>query len=375
MIKFEASIQIKMQLSKILFQLEQLAPPSLQESYDNAGLLTGNPDMEIKGVLVCLDSTEEIIDEAIRKGCNLIVAHHPIIFGGIRQLTGKNYVERVIIKAIRHDIALYAIHTNLDNVQNGVNRRIADRLGLKNTRILSPMMGRIKKLVSYVPVANAETVKEALFNAGAGQIGAYSECAFSTLGTGSFKGNELSNPVIGQRGERHHEQEERIELIFPDWKEIPVMHALRNSHPYEEIAYQIFSIDNPIQEAGAGLIGEWPQEMSTEACLDHIKSTMKAAVIRHTKLINSHIRTVAVCGGSGSFLLKDAIKSGADLFLSADFKYHQFFDAEDKIIIADIGHFETEQFTIDLLAEYIRGKFTTFAVHLTDINTNPITYR
>lgn len=362
-------------LSTILGELERFAPPSLQESYDNSGLLTGQPDMEITGALVCLDSTEEVIDEAIEHGCNLVIAHHPIIFSGLKRLNGRNYIERTIIKAIRHEIAIYAIHTNLDNVFSGVNRMIAVQLGLSNCRILSPLRHKLKKLVTYVPSDHSEKVKEALFQAGAGHVGHYSECSFTMRGTGTFKGDESTNPVLGERGKRHYESEDRIEMILPVWHEAEVMKSLRNSHPYEEIAYQISTIDNPNQDVGAGLIGYLEAETGTMEFLDLLKTRMKSAVVRHTRPIHPKIRTVAVCGGSGSFLLPEAIRQGAEVFVTADFKYHQFFDADGKILIADIGHFESEQFTIDLLAGILREKFTTFAVRLTGINTNPIHYR
>lgn len=362
-------------LSDILHELERFAPPSLQESYDNSGLLTGHPRMEISGALVCLDSTEEIIDEAIRYGCNLVIAHHPIIFSGLKRLNGRNYIERTIIKAIRNDIAIYAIHTNLDNVRTGVNSMIARQLGLTSCRILDPIRGKLKKLVTYVPTAHMENVRDALFEAGAGHVGHYSECSFTQSGTGSFKGDETTNPVIGEKGERHYEQEQRIEMILPAWSEPAVMRALRKSHPYEEIAYQMWTIDNTNQDTGAGLIGQLDKETDVLEFLDGLKIHMRAPVVRHTRPISQKIRTVAICGGSGSFLLGEAIRQGADVFVTADFKYHQFFDADGKIVVADIGHFESEQFTIDLLAGFLREKFTTFAVRLTEINTNPIHYR
>lgn len=364
-----------MQLNALIRALETWAPTALQESYDNSGLLTGHPELEITGVLVSLDVTEAILDEAKTRGCNVIVSHHPIVFSGLKRLTGKTAVERIIIRAIREGIALYAIHTNLDNVAHGVNQAIAARLGLESCRILSPMQGRIRQLVTYVPTAQADVVRSALFDAGAGRIGNYSECSFSLPGTGSFKPESGAQPTIGQTGLRHLESEERIELLYPDWLERAVLQALRSSHPYEEIAYQTWTISNHHQEIGAGMLGKLPAPVKSLAFLDSLKSTMKAAVIRHTALVKDTVEHIAVCGGSGSFLLPTAIAAGADLFLTADFKYHQFFEADDKLIVADIGHFETEQFTIDLLTDFLRGKFTTFAVRATELNTNPVHYR
>jgi dinuclear metal center YbgI/SA1388 family protein len=361
-------------LQDIIRELEHLAPPKLQESYDNSGLITGDLSMKITSALICLDSTEAVIDEAIRRGCNLVIAHHPIVFSGLKKITGSTYIERVIIKAIQNNIAIYAIHTNLDNVAQGVNSKICDRLGLQNTRILAPLGNQLKKLVTFAPIAASAAVKNAIFNAGAGHIGNYSECSFSVSGEGSFKGNEASDPHVGKKGERHLEKEERIEVIFPSWKEAAILSAMKDAHPYEEVAYDVYSLTNLHPRIGAGMVGELEKPLKTEAFLDLIKEKMNAKVIRHTALIKKDIKTVAVCGGSGSFLLNEAKRANADIFISADFKYHQFFDAEDKIIIADIGHFETEQFTIDLLGDYLREKFTTFAVLFTETNTNPIYY-
>lgn len=361
-------------LQDIIHELERLAPPRLQESYDNSGLITGDLSMKINSALICLDSTEAVIDEAIRKGCNLVIAHHPIVFSGLKKITGNTYIERVIIKAIQNNIAIYAIHTNLDNVAQGVNAKICAQLGLQNTYILAPLGNQLKKLVTFAPISASAAVKNAIFNAGAGHIGNYSECSFSVSGEGSFKGNDESAPHVGKKGERHLEKEERIEVIFPGWKEGAIISAMKDAHPYEEVAYDVYALTNLHPQIGAGMVGELENSIKTEVFLDLIKEKMKAKVIRHTALVKKDIKTVAVCGGSGSFLLNEAKKAKADIFISADFKYHQFFDAEDKIIIADIGHFETEQFTINLLGDYLREKFTTFAVLFTETNTNPIYY-
>lgn len=362
-------------LHDIIAELERLAPPSLQENYDNAGLITGSPDQEITGVLVCLDSTEEVLEEAIRQGCNLIVAHHPIVFSGLKKITGKNYVERVIIKAIRHELAIYAIHTNLDHVYDGVSRRFAEQLGLQQLNILSPLPGKLRKLVAFVPTDHTEKVRNAICAAGAGHIGNYSDCSFQTEGVGTFRPGEGANPFSGKLGELHRATEHRLETIYPIWREADILKALRQSHPYEEVAYEIYPCENQLQTVGAGIIGTLPAPVSVTEFLDQVKVRMNVPTIRHTKLIKNTIQKIAVCGGSGSFLLEQAIRAGADLFISADFKYHQFFDADGQIVVADIGHFETEQFTINLLAERLRQKFTTFAVRLTETTTNPIIYR
>ncbi|MFN8237742.1 MAG: Nif3-like dinuclear metal center hexameric protein [Chitinophagales bacterium] len=364
-----------MKIADIIQTIEEFAPISYQESYDNSGLLIGDKMAECTGVLICLDAVEAIIDEAIRKKFNLVVAHHPIIFSGLKKITGKNYIERTIIKAIKHDIAIYACHTNLDNIQQGVNQVIADKLGLINRRILSPKNGILKKLYTYTPTSFTATVLNGLFAAGAGNIGNYSECSFRVAGNGTFKGNELSNPVIGTKNKRHTEKEDKIEVIFPDYLERTILTTLREIHPYEEIAYEILTLDNIHQEVGSGLWGELAKPMDESKFLDFVKRKMKTDCIRHTALTGRKIRKVALCGGSGSFLLPNAIAQQADIFITGDFKYHQFFDADNQLIIADIGHYESEQFTSQLFNKIISEKFPTFAVQISAINTNPINYR
>jgi len=363
-----------MKLHEIISALETFAPPAYQESYDNSGLLIGNKNNEINSALLTLDVTEEIIDEAITKKCDLIIAHHPIIFSGIKRLNGNNYVERVIIKAIQNNIAIYACHTNIDNVTNGVNKKIADKLGLINTKILQPKTQLLKKLVTFVPTENAEAVREALFNSGAGNIGNYSGCSFNVSGTGTFKGNEHSNPVIGTKNQAEKVNEERIEVIFEGHNQNQVIEALIKAHPYEEVAHYISSLDNAYQEVGSGLIGELKEPLEIDSFFNLIKSNFKVPIIKHTAKVKKQIKTIALCGGAGNFLLKDAIRQNADLFLSADFTYHKFFDAENKIVICDIGHYETEQFTPEIFYEVISKKFPTFALHLSNVNTNPINY-
>ncbi len=361
-------------IKNIADYLESIAPLSYQESYDNSGLITGNPDTEVKGVLICLDSTEAVIHEAIQTGCNLVIAHHPIIFSGLKKITGKNYVERTILLAIKNDIAIYAIHTNLDNVTNGVNKMIGDKLGLINLQILSPKSSLLRKLVTFCPLEDAPGVRDALFQAGAGNIGNYDECSFNMEGQGTFRGNEASNPTKGKKGERHLENEIRIETIFEYHKQNTILKALIKSHPYEEVAYDIFPLLNEFRQIGSGMVGELPENQSEMSFLKHVKETMKAGIIRHTSLLSKPVKKVAICGGSGSFLINEAIFSGAQVFITADYKYHQFFDSEEKIVIADIGHYESEQFTKDLIKTLILEKFSTFAVRLTEVNTNPVHY-
>jgi dinuclear metal center YbgI/SA1388 family protein len=359
-----------MKLSELTQYLESLAPLTYQESYDNSGLIVGRPDKEIHKALVSLDCTEAVVDEAIATGCQVIVSHHPIVFSGLKKFNGKTYVERVVEKAIKNDIAIYAIHTNLDNIASGVNARICETLGLTDCRILSPKPGLLKKLVTFVPVNYADKVRNALFSAGAGYIGHYSECSFNTEGTGTFKGTD---PFVGEPGKLHNEPEVRVETVYPANLESKILMALFMEHPYEEVAYDLYPITNQY-EVGSGMIGELQSPMDEMEFLHFVKYKMNAGVIRHTNLRGKPVKNVAVCGGSGSFLLKQAIAAGADVFITADFKYHEFFDAEEKLVIADIGHFESEQFTQNLLVEIIRKKFVSFAVRLTEVNTNPIKY-
>lgn len=363
-----------MQIIDIIRTLEEKAPPSLQEGYDNAGLLTGNPGWECKGVLCTLDATEDVVMEALERGCNLVVAHHPIIFGGLKKINGKNYVERTVIAAIKNDIAIYAIHTNLDNVLDGVNDQIADRLGLVNRRILSPKPGQLLKLFTFAPADQAEKIRAALFAAGAGNIGNYSEASFNADGTGTFRGGENTSPFVGEPGKRHEEKETKIEVILPVYRQPAVLKALFAAHPYEEVAYDLVALANDFQSVGSGLLGDLPEAMDEKGFLYMLKISFEIELVRHTPLRGKKIRKVAVCGGAGSFLTTRAIAAGADVYVTADVKYHEFFDADGRIILADIGHWESEQFTTGLLVELLQAKFPTFAVLKSEVKTNPVNY-
>ena len=361
-------------IKNITDYLEEIAPLSYQESYDNSGLITGNPETLVKGIMICLDSTEEVIMDAIANNCNLVISHHPIVFSGIKKLNGKNYVERAIIAAIKNDIAIYAIHTNLDNVSVGVNKTISEKLGLTNLKILLPQKNSLKKLITYCPVDYSDMVRNALFEAGAGDIGNYSECSFNIVGDGTFKGNAKTRPFRGKQGERHTEKEIRIEALFESYKQSSILSALLRTHPYEEVAFDVYNLDNVNKNVGSGMIGELIENQSEIEFLGNIKKVMHTEIIRHTSFSGKQVKKVAVCGGSGSFLLENAIQQGAQVFITSDFKYHQFFDADKQIVIADIGHFESEQFTIELIKTLILEKFSTFAVLFTKVNTNPVHY-
>lgn len=364
-----------MLIKDITAAIEAFAPIMYQESYDNSGMQVGNPDAEVTGVLLSLDVTEDVVDEAMQRGCNMIVSHHPIIFSGLKKITGRSYVERVVLKAIKNDIAIYAAHTNLDNVHTGVNRLIAQKLGLENVAILAPRTDTISKLYTYVPIDAADKVRDALFAAGAGTIGKYKEASFNTSGTGTFKPEAGANPAIGTAGGgREWVDEVKVEVIVEKHNQRAVLAALFSSHPYEEVAYELIALPNANQEVGAGMTGTLPTPMDEAAFLAHLKHSMKADCIKYTTFGGRSISKVALCGGSGSFLLKDAIQGGADVFITGDYKYHQFFDAEGKIVIADIGHYESEQFTPEIFQALLNKKFPTFAVLLSNINTNPVKY-
>jgi dinuclear metal center YbgI/SA1388 family protein len=363
-----------MKISEIISAVEVFAAPELQEEYDNAGLITGNGIWNCTGVLCTLDVTLEVIKEAREKGCNMILAHHPIVFRGLKKITGKNYVEQVIIEAIKSDIAIYAAHTNLDNVILGVSGKIASRLGIKDFTVLQPKTRILRRLITFAPLDQAETVRQAVFAAGAGHIGKYSECSFNSEGTGTFKAEEGADPYVGDVGKRHNEKENKIEIVYPFYLEAQVVKALVDSHPYEEVAYDIFTMDNVHFGIGAGVIGNLEQPMEEAAFLQLVSTRFGAEGIRHTKLLGRPVKRVAVCGGSGSFLIGKALQQGADFYITSDIKYHEFFDAEDRMVVADIGHYESEQFTTDLIHDLLVEKFPTFAVLKTAINTNPVRY-
>lgn len=361
-------------ISDILQYLQQVAPFSYQESYDNSGLLVGDASREVTGVVVALDCTEAVIDEAIANGANVVLTHHPLIFRGLKRLTGSNYVERTVIKAIENRIALIAIHTNLDNVYFGVNHVIGSRLRLQNMSVLAPKEATLFKLSVFVPNDFELAVRGAMADAGAGEIGEYDSCSFSVKGTGRFRPGNDANPFVGKRGELEAVEETRIEVTVNQHVLRAVEQAMKSAHPYEEVAYDVVALLNTNQYIGSGMIGELPEAISAMDFLSQVKELFACGVVRYTKPHTEMVKRVAVCGGSGGFLLKDAIRSGADVFITADYKYHEFFDADGKIIIADIGHFESEQFTSAYLVSLLMKKFTNFAVRLTNVNTNPINY-
>jgi len=363
-----------MRIQDIIDVLEGVAPPVYQEDFDNAGLLVGDANRPCSGVLCTLDATEEVIGEAATLGCNLVVTYHPIIFKGLKRITGRTYVERAVLAAIRNDITIYAIHTNLDNVRGGMNSRIASALGLLGVEPLEAKKGLLKKLFVFVPVAHVYAVRTALFAAGAGHIGKYSACSFNSPGTGTYQAGEGANPYIGSVGEFHQEPEVRVEVIFPGRLEGGVLKAMRAAHPYEEVAYDVVTLDNAYQDVGMGWIGMLPEPLPEEAFLRALKETFLLSVVRHSPLLSREVRRVAVCGGAGGFLTGSALGAGADWLVTADLKYHDFFGAEGRIVLADIGHFESEQFTPGLIHDILSEKFRTFALFVSKVRTNPVRY-
>ncbi|GAA4042098.1 Nif3-like dinuclear metal center hexameric protein [Flavobacterium chungnamense] len=363
-----------MKTKEILTILEEMAPLAYAEDFDNVGLLIGNQNDEATGVLVCHDALESVIDEAIAKKCNLVVCFHPILFSGLKKITGKNYVERAVLKAIKNDIAIYAVHTALDNHKNGVNKIFCNALGLKNTKVLVPKQNFIQKLVTYTIPENVEKVRNALFDAGAGKIGNYEDCSFNSQGIGTYMGNENSNPEIGERFEFVEAQEIKIEVTFEKHLQSKILKALFSNHVYEEVAYEIYDLQNSHQNIGLGMIGELENPMSEIDFLEFVKDKMQCGGIRHSQLLGKRVKKIAVLGGSGSFAIKNAIQANVDVFLTSDLKYHNFYEAENQIVLADIGHFESERYTKNYIVDFLKEKITNFAIVLSEENTNPVKY-
>jgi len=363
-----------MKINEIIKALEEFAPLTFQEPYDNSGLTVGNRDATAKGILCTVDVTEEVLDEAIQLGDNIIVSHHPILFHSLKSLTGITYNERIIIQAIKNDIALYACHTNIDNITGGVNQKICEKLGLIDNKILNPVEEKLFKLVTFVPEESVDKVRKTLFDAGAGHIGNYSSCSFNTSGIGTFKGGDNTNPYAGEKGKLHYEKEIRIETIIPDYKLREAIQQMILSHPYEEVAYDVYPLRNTFSQAGSGMIGNFRKPLLKKDFFELLKNCFTIPCIKYSGNLPEQFKKIAVCGGSGSFLIKDAIKAKADAFLTGDIKYHQFFDAEKKIMICDIGHYESEQFTKEIFYSFLTKKFSKFAVHLSQSVTNPIKY-
>ncbi len=363
-----------MKIKDTLAILEEMAPLGYAESFDNVGLLVGDSNANLTGILVCHDALENVIDEAIAKKCNLVVCFHPILFSGLKKITGKNYVERAIIKAIKNDVAIYAVHTALDNHKNGVNKIFCDAIGIEDSKVLIPKQNYIQKLVTYTVPENAQELRNALFEAGAGNIGNYEDCSFNSQGIGTYMGNENSNPEVGSQFEFVEAQEIKIEVTFEKHLQSKILKALFSNHVYEEVAYEIYNTENEHQNIGLGRVGSLKNALSETDFLQLIREKLDCKGIRHSNFTGKKIKKVAVLGGSGSYAIKNAINSGADAYLTADLKYHQFYEAENQLLLADIGHFESERFTKNYIVDYLKEKITNFAIILSEENTNPVKY-
>lgn len=350
-----------------LFNIQQA------EDFDNVGLLCGNPEREVSRVLVCHDALEEVIEEAIEKNCQLVVCFHPIIFKGLKKITGKNYVEKAILKAIENKIAIYAIHTALDNDFWGVNEMICQKLGITQSHILMPKPSSLMQLTFYVPTSHAEVVKQALFHTGAGHIGNYDQCSFSTKGIGSFRPLLNANPFLGQHHIQEHTEEEMVSLVFNSHQKSSVISALKRAHPYEEVAFHIVALENANPYIGLGKYGNLPEEMTIEDFLSQVKEKFSLSVIKHSHH-HGKIRKVAVLGGSGAEGIEAAILQKCDAYLTADLKYHDYFRAEKKLLLCDIGHFESERFVVSQIITRLSENFSTFAFLKSEVNTNPVNY-
>ncbi|MDR0612569.1 MAG: Nif3-like dinuclear metal center hexameric protein [Dysgonamonadaceae bacterium] len=363
-----------MKIAQIIAELEDYAPLSFQENFDNSGLQVGDVSVEARGVLLCLDVTENVVDEAIQLDCNLIVSHHPLLFKPLKKLTGKTYVERCVIKACKNDIAVYASHTSMDNAFGGVNHHLAGKIGLQNVRALSPKKDCLLKLITFVPEAQAETVRNALFNAGAGQIGNYDSCSFNVSGSGTFRAGVDAHPYAGSVGEFHTEPEIRIETVVPAYKKSAALRALLAAHPYEEPAYDFYILENEWAQVGSGIVGELPNPESEESFLQKLKAGFGLKTLKHSPFTGKQIRKVAVCGGSGAFLIPDAIACGADIFITGEAKYNDYYDVDNRILLAVIGHHESEVATKEIFYDIIMKKSTNFAVHFSTVDTNPVNF-
>ncbi|MAV51837.1 MAG: Nif3-like dinuclear metal center hexameric protein [Crocinitomicaceae bacterium] len=357
--------------------LETWAPKALAESYDNVGLLVGQPGTEVTRVLVSLDCTEEVVKEAEEAGCQMIVSHHPVIFGGLKRLQGASDVERTVMRAVRSNIALYAIHTNLDNVLTGVNHQLAELVGCvpDSLQILRPMGAGLEKWSVFVPEAHAEAVRVAMADAGAGAIGRYDSCSFASKGMGSFRALEGAHPHVGTPGELHREAETKLEMVVPSTLASEVERAMLTAHPYEEVAFDRVALQQGRSDVGAGMVGMLAQPMAWEAFADQVKEVLGCQAIKHTAPVHANVQRIAVCGGSGSFLMGDAKRAKADVYITSDIKYHEYFQAEGRLQLLDVGHYESEWQTSSLIASKINEKFPNFAVRLSGIRTNPVSFR
>lgn len=363
-----------MRAGEIVDIIESFAPSGIQEEWDNSGMITGDPETEVNAALICLDITEKVMDEAMELGCNMIISHHPLVFSGLKKFSGTDPVSRMVRRAIRDKLVIFSAHTNLDQVPGGISGAMADRIGLKEKKILVPRQGDLVKLTTFIPEGHFSIVSESVFQAGAGHIGNYDSCGFSVSGSGSFRAGQGADPYAGKVGELHHEAEKRFETIFPKHLGKRVISALIKAHPYEEVAYDLYPVKNVNTALGLGIVGVLDRGIAGRDFLQLIKERFATGCIRHSELPEKPVKKVAVMGGSGIDYLPHALNSGADAFITADIKYHHFFNADGNILLMDIGHYESEQLAREVLNDLILKKITNFAVHLSKTSTNPIKY-
>ena len=363
-----------MTISEFIRQLSTKIRFSYAEDFDNVGLLCGRPEQELRGVLVCHDALESVVQEAIEKGCNCIVAFHPIIFSGLKSITGKSYVERAVMLALENKIAIIAVHTAWDNDFYGVNHGIAKALGLRHLQVLIPKKDALSQLRFFVPVEAAEQVRSAIFATGAGTIGQYADCSFNIHGTGTFLPLEKASPAYGEVGTWEQVSEMEVQILVENWQLPAAIQAMKDAHPYEEVAYYVTSLRNENHHAGLGQFGLLDEEMSAQEFLSECRAVFDVPVIRTSSHFTGRIRKVAVLGGSGASGISAAKKLGCDAYVSSDFKYHDFFQGDENFLLADVGHFESERFVSQQLADVISNILPTFAVLKSETKTNPVNY-
>ncbi|MDR3129421.1 MAG: Nif3-like dinuclear metal center hexameric protein [Tannerellaceae bacterium] len=361
-------------IREVLDVLEEFAPLALQESFDNTGIQVGEIGQEVKGVLLCVDVTEDVMDEALVKGCNLVIAHHPLLFKPVKSLRGTTYVERCVMKACKYDMVIYAAHTNLDNLRKGINGWLGKRIGLDNVHILSPKREGLVKVVTFVPSGHVQKVQDALFATGAGCVGNYDRCSFRHEGLGSFRAQEGAHPFLGKVGKEHVEREERIETVVPVHLQEKILQAVYAAHPYEEPVTDLYPLNNAWEEVGSGIWGDLSAEEDEREFLLRVKELFKIRCIKHSTLRGKPVRRVAVCGGSGAFLIKEAIACGADVLLTGEARYNDYHDVQNRLLLAVTGHYESEACTKDIFRTLLSEKFPTFALHLSEADVNPVKY-
>lgn len=361
-------------LKTLLAGLEQWVPFVWQENYDNAGLILGDPNQQIRKALVCFDVTPEVVDEAVRNEADLILSHHPAIFKGIKRINPASRLGYMLKQSLCHDIAWCALHTNLDNTLSGVNSWLCEHLGLQEVRPLVPLQGIYGKLQVYVPEAYAEKLRQALAEAGCGAGTKYDTCSYTSRGEGRFRAGSQAHPFTGRIGELHCEAECKIECLYPLHKTRQVLDVLRTNHPYEEPAFDLLPLQNEAVEQGAGAIGILPETMQERELLDKLKELTGVHCIRHSGFQGRRIKKIALCGGSGGSFIANACGQKADVYITGDLKYHDFTDTEPGTWLVDIGHFESEKFAMELIFRFIRKNFPNFAVSISEQAKNPVSF-